>query len=151
MLSELRKAEAEVHALKAQSLTVGAHSQQQTARMIAETTELRRRLSAADAARERERQQAQKAEAAVLQMQGQLQMAREAAAREAAAQEHRRDVTQATHASQLQARIDADNALALNAELLAFASRMEVEPPPPRTRHVSPLRQASSPLRRALS
>ena len=150
MLAELRKAELELHALKAQSMTVGAHAQQQTARMIAETTELRRRLSAADAARERERQQAQKAAEAAAQVQGQLQMARETAAREAAAHELRRDVTQTTHALQLQARLDADNALALNAELLAFASRLDVEPPPPRIRHVSPLPVAGA-LSRARS
>ena len=150
MLAELRKTELELHALKAQSMTVGAHAQQQTARMIAETTELRRRLSAADAARERERQHAQKAAEAAAQVQGQLQMARETAAREAAAHEHRRDVTQTTHALQLQARLDADNALALNAELLAFASRLDVEPPPPRIRHVSPLPVAGA-LSRARS
>ena len=141
MLSELRKAEAELLVLKQQSLSTGAQSQQQTARMIAETTELRRRLAAAEAAREKERAQVQSAQAANLQMQSQLQMAREAAAREAAAQEHQKDLTQATHASQLQARIDEDNALAFNADLLAFASKMHLPPPPPRTRHTSPLRK----------
>ena len=78
-------------------------------------------------------------------MRGQMQVVQEAAAREAAAQESRREHTQVSHAKQVQARLDQDAQIAFNADLLAFASRFDVEAPTPRSR-TSPLRSLS-PLR----
>ena len=84
-----------------------------------------------------------------MQLQGALQQQRLHAA-ELHASEQRRE---ASSVQQAQARLDADAQLAFNADLLAFASRFELDAPPPRSRRsnafasVSPVRSMRSPPR----
>jgi myosin heavy subunit len=147
MLNEWRKAEAEARVLNAKSSERAVNEQSHTARLLAEVTELRRRLAAVDSSRERERHQLMKATHANVHLQGQLQQQRIQQV-ELMSLEQRREVSTVFLA---QARLDADATLALNAELHAFASKVNVEPPEPRSlsRSNSPLRPTSSPVARS--
>ena len=64
-----------------------------------------------------------------------------------AAQDSRREATAASAHKQMRARIDQDAQLAFNADLAAFASKMQVEAVPEMRLFSSPMRSLS-PLRR---
>ena len=74
-------------------------------------------------------------------------MEREVAARE---RERLREAStvEDLRVGQLQARIDADAQLAFNADLLAFANRLQVDPPARPRPHVTPARGNVSPVRK---
>ena len=145
-LRDLRKAESEAKLISATSEDKSINAQQNSARLIAVVTELRRRLAAVESAREKERKQLSQFQASCLQLQGQVQQQRLQQA-ELLQQEQRRDISTAQLA---QARMDADAQLAFNAELLAFASKHDLDlQVPSTTRTTGGGSRATSPLARA--
>ena len=95
------------------------------ARLLAEATELRKRLAHVDAARERERQQLASVSAACAHLQGQL-TAQKATAAELLSQEQRREIT-SQHQAQMRADMQMDAQLAFAGEILAFAKNFDVD------------------------
>ena len=141
-LQELRQTESEARALTASSEGKSVSAQQNSARLIAVVTELRRRLAAVESAREKERKQLSAFQASCLQLQGQVQQQRLQQA-ELYSQEQQRNISSAQLA---QARMDADAQLAFNAELLAFANKhdLDLASQDARSRATSPLGRAQA-------
>ena len=130
--ASLKVAESEARHLSSSRTVDTSASQQANSRLLAEVTELRRRLAGVESAREAERQTLAGTHAACMRLQGQLAQQRLHTA-ELITREQRSEMS---HAHLAQQRLDADASLAFNAEILAFASRLDLgehvrQPPPP--------------------
>ena len=132
--------ESEARVINATTHQDSASAQQHHARLLAEVTDLRGRLSTVEATRDRERQQLSSALTTCARLQGQLSQQKQHTA-ELLSQGQRREVSSINAA---QARMDADAHLQFNAEILAFARTMHVNmdsaAAKPRSRTTSPLR-----------
>ena len=126
--SELHETKAKVNQLQQDARGSVMNSQARMARMISDATELRRKLAVLEDAREKDRAQLNCAQTAYINIHGELAVARAAAARGTAAQQHWRDMQDVQHAANIRAQRDSDAQLAFNADLVSFASRLEVKP-----------------------